>query len=118
MAAASLQQAVSINPTLSKRNVMSLTNYLRIPLSMAERMADIESFDGLPPENLAVLPRDYSEQEIQSITDALKFAAEHPEFDFAALLPDMPHSNAQLHAFLVKMHKSIQGWHDTRTATP
>lgn len=84
-------------------------NFLRIPLTMLDGMADIDSFAGLPPENVALLQKEYSPAELAGIREALKYAAENPGFDFKAQFPELAFSNRQVHGFLVKIHHSIEG---------
>jgi len=88
---------------------MNALNFLRIPLSMIEHIADPAAFQGLSPQQLALLQRDYTPEEIRGIRAALQFAVEHPQHDFAAMLPGLSHSNERIHRFLVKVASSLQG---------
>jgi len=84
-------------------------NFLRIPLTMLYGMVDIDSFTGLPPENVALLQKDYSPAELEAIREALKYATANPGFDFKAQFPELAFSNRQIYDFLVKIHHSIEG---------
>ncbi len=76
---------------------------------MIESVADLDAFSGLKPSQLELLPKHYSAEEISCIRAALKYAVEHPQHDFASMRPGVPHSNAQIHQFLVKIATSMQG---------
>lgn len=86
---------------------MTAPNFLRIPLSMIQHVDDVEGFQGLSADQRAQLPRDYDADELAAIRDALKFAVEHPGYDFASMLPGITQSNAQIHRFLVKVAASM-----------
>lgn len=83
------------------------TNYLRIPMSMLYDISRIEEFSGLSKENVDVLHKEYSQEELSGIIAGLSFAKDNPEFDFAALLPDIPFSNRQIYDFLMKIYDSV-----------
>ncbi|MDA8444869.1 hypothetical protein [Paracidovorax valerianellae] len=87
---------------------MDTVKFLRIPLSMIDYVGDLDAFQGLTAEQLASLPDEYTPDETAGIVASLRFAAEHPEFDFAALLPGISASNGQIHVFLVKIYRSFQ----------
>jgi hypothetical protein len=70
-------------------------------------LPDIDAFKGLPPENAELLWTDYSEEEARNIMAALQFAVDNPDFDFAALEPQLNRSNAEIHTFLCKIHTSV-----------
>jgi hypothetical protein len=82
-------------------------DYLRIPMVMLYRIRDPEFFTGLSAEQVRLLPRDYSPEELAAIVAALAYASAHPGLDYQSILPDLPCSNHQVHAFLVRIHDSI-----------
>jgi hypothetical protein len=87
---------------------MTNTSYLRIPMHMLRyEVSDVGAFNGIPAEKMDLLWRDYTDDEIQNIIAALQFAVDHPDFDFSALDPQLNRSNAEIHAFLCKIHASI-----------
>jgi hypothetical protein len=84
-------------------------SYLRIPMQMLlEPGFDVDAFAGLPPERADQLWTDYTEEEAWHILLALQFAADNPQFDFAALMPDVGQPNAKIHAFLGKVFASLR----------
>ena len=87
---------------------MNAPAFLRIPLALIDYVDDIDAFEGLPADKVALFQRDYEPAEIQGIVDSLHFAADHPEFDFASMLPGSSKSNAQMHGFLLKILKSFE----------
>jgi hypothetical protein len=95
---------------------MTNVNYLRIPMHMLiYDVPDVDSFKGLPPENVDLLFTDYSAEDVQNIIAALQFAADNPNFDFSALNPELKRSNAEIHSFLCKVHDSVQMALEART---
>ena len=87
--------------------MITASPFLRIPLSMIEHVDDLDAFQGLSAQQLAQLPKEYEPEEMEGIRTALQFAVAHPEYDFASMLPGLPHSNAEIHLFLVKIAKSM-----------
>lgn len=87
---------------------MNAPAFLRIPLSLIDYVDDVEAFEGLPADKVALFQRDYEPEEIQGIVGSLYFAADHPEFDFASMLPGSSKSNAQMHGFLMKVLQSFE----------
>jgi hypothetical protein len=87
---------------------MNAPAFLRIPLALIDYVDDIDAFEGLPADKVALFQRDYEPAEIQGIVDSLHFAADHPEFDFASMVPGSSKSNAQMHRFLLKILQSFE----------
>src|SRR5437016_1015266 len=83
-------------------------NFLRIPLNLIEHVNDVDAFQGLSAQQLAALPRDYTPDEIAAIVAALRFASDHPEFDFVSMLPGVSQPNAKIHGFLIKILNSLE----------
>jgi len=77
-------------------------------MSLIEHVENVDAFEGLSAQKVASLPRDYTADEVTGIIAALRFASEHPEHDFAAMLPGVNQSNAKIHGFLVKIMNSIE----------
>lgn len=87
---------------------MTDLNYLRIPMQMLRYdVLDVDAFAGLPPEKTDLLWVEYTEDELGHIVAALKFAVDHPDFDFLSLIPDLRQSNHSIHRFLCKIDVSI-----------
>jgi hypothetical protein len=87
---------------------MNAPAFLRIPLSLIDYVDDVDAFQGLSEKQVALFQRDYEPEEVDGIVDALHFASDHPEFDFASMLPGTSASNAQMHAFLAKILHSFE----------
>ena len=81
--------------TLNKKQ-----KYLRIPLYKLYYIDDINQFNGLSVSELNQLEHDYTEQELEDITNALIWAKENPEFDFSSLLPGLRHSNNDIKEYI------------------
>jgi len=87
---------------------MNAPLYLRIPLSLIDYVDDVDAFQGLSPQQVAVLQRDYTPEEVDGIVDALRWASDHPDFDFASMIPGSSSSNAQMRGFLAKLLHSLE----------
>jgi hypothetical protein len=87
---------------------MNAPAFLRIPLSLIDYVDDVDAFQGLSEKQVALFQRDYEPEEVEGIVDALRFASDHPDFDFASMLPGTSASNAQMHGFLVKILHSFE----------
>lgn len=87
---------------------MNAPAFLRIPLSLIDYVDDVDAFEGLSADKVALFQRDYEPEELQGIVESLRFAADHPAFDFASMLPGSSKSNAQMHGFLLKILKSFE----------
>lgn len=85
------------------------TNFLRIPMHMLiYDVRDVDAFQGLPPDKADLLWTEYNDEEVRQLVEALQFAADHPSFDFNALMPEIEQTNAQIHRFLCKILASLQ----------
>ncbi|NKJ49330.1 hypothetical protein CIC12_21875 [Burkholderia sp. SG-MS1] len=51
---------------------------------------------------------EYTDEEVANLVEALQFAADHPKFDFAALIPDLGQANDEIHRFLCGILASIR----------
>ena len=87
---------------------MNAPAFLRIPLALVDYVDDVDAFPGLTAEQVAIFQRDYEPEELQGIVGSLHFAAAHPGFDFASMLPGSSKCNAQMHAFLMKVLQSFE----------
>jgi len=81
---------------------------LRVPMYALSRMNDIEAFVCLAPEQLGRLSVDYTPREVSDLVDALQFARDNPTYDFLALQPELPFSNAQIHRYLCAVLRSVE----------
>jgi len=86
---------------------MNHTGFLRIPLNKLFYIDDVSDFDGLSKKDISALKVEYSDEEITNIKESVAWAVDNPEYDFSSLLPNMPHSNADIYDFLNKVHKTI-----------
>ena len=76
---------------------------LAIPLYGLYYIDDVRSADILNDKNLAQMSRDYDKAEIQRIREALEWAAEHTDYDFASILPNLRYTNVDIHFYLLKV---------------
>ncbi|WP_323117970.1 hypothetical protein [Burkholderia alba] len=65
------------------------------------------SFSGFDADEAAQFLDAYEPSEQAGIRSALEFAERHPDHDFAGLVPGIPYSNAQIHAFLCRLRRSL-----------
>ncbi len=80
--------------------------YLNYPLYMLYYVDDVTQFSGLNENQLATLAKE--EPHINSaIKDAIRWAIEHPEFDFQEFDDTLPHSNEDIYDFLCKVGRSL-----------
>ncbi len=82
-------------------------SFLRIPVAMMDSRREPLSFAGLGADEAARILANYEPAEQEGIRDALAFAERHPDYDFAALIPGIPYSNAQIHTFLCRLSRSL-----------
>lgn len=86
---------------------MNAPLFLRISVALMDEMADPLQFSGLTPEGRERFQSGYTESELAGIRSGLDFALENPGYDFASLVPGIEYSNAEILAFLTKLHRSL-----------
>jgi len=84
-----------------------LMKRLRIPLYKLYYVDNIENFVGLNKDELDGFRKDYSQQEIKDIINALKWAVENPGFDFQSLLPNLPQKNELIYKYLCRLYDQL-----------
>ena len=84
-----------------------LERTLRIPLyrlyyvdDVLEGERELESMENLVDEN--------RQHEVQDVIEALEWASEHSEYDFASLLPGLRHSNRDIYSYLMSVLKRLR----------
>jgi len=87
---------------------MANIDYLRIPMLMLlDDSLDVGAFEGLPARSADLLWVEYTEDEVRAIAAALQFAADHPDLDLLALMPELRRTNDEIRSFLAKIHASV-----------
>ncbi len=81
---------------------------LWIPLYKLYYIEDVRREVLLSDESLAQYSRDYSESERREIEAALEWGKTHPEYDFRTVLPNLPHSNEDIHYYIVAVLERIR----------
>ena len=61
----------------------------------------------LPARSADLLWVEYTEDEVRAIAAALQFAADHPDLDLLALMPELRRTNDEIRSFLAKIHASV-----------
>ena len=84
-----------------------LIKRLRIPLYKLYYVENIENFVCLKEDEIDGFRRDYTQQEIKDIINALKWAVENPEYDFQSLLPNLPQRNELIYKYLCRLHDQL-----------
>lgn len=84
-----------------------LIKRLRIPLYKLYYVDNIDNFVGLDKDELNAFREDYSQQEIEEIINALKWAVENPEFDFQSLLPNLLQKNESIYQYLCRLNDQL-----------
>jgi hypothetical protein len=84
-----------------------LIKRLRIPLYKLYYVDNIDKFVGLKKDEIDGFRKDYSQQEIKDIINALKWAVENPTFDFQSLLPNLPQGNELIYKYLCRLYDQL-----------
>ncbi|MBC3917322.1 hypothetical protein H8L32_07535 [Undibacterium sp. CY18W] len=77
----------------------------------ANQHNDVSDFAGLSIDAIALLPEEYSEEELSGIFEALRWATKNPGYDFRSLLPDLRHSNGDIYQYLCKIEVSLEKYY-------
>jgi len=80
---------------------------LEFPLYQTFRIHDLDSFTGFSPTDMANFRQHWSRAQIASLTEALAWAVEHPDADYAGVLPNLLFSNPQLVRYLRVLHQQF-----------
>lgn len=88
---------------------MEEINWLKIPLYKLYYLNNINDFSGLSDEDLKLLSKEYTDEEIQHMSAALAWASKNPDYDFSSLLPNLRHKNSDIHVYLCKVYESFKG---------
>lgn len=80
---------------------------LKIPLHKLYYIKKVSDFAGFSRDDVDALKAEYTAHEIQCILTSLAWASENPDYDFASLLPNLPHSNKDIYLYLCKAHKTL-----------
>jgi hypothetical protein len=82
---------------------------LTIPLYWTFHLEDISGFEGLSERELREFQEGHGAEEISAVVEALAWATDHPEAEFASFLPGLPHSNEELWRYLGVLHAQLTG---------
>ncbi len=69
---------------------------------------NVETFTGFDDAAIARLHALYPSERIANFRLALQWAMACPDFNFASLLPDLPHTSQQIHAYLKRYHDTLE----------
>ena len=84
------------------------TNFLRIPLGMLYYLEDLQSFRGLPKATIKGMPKSYTSTEMDELIKVVRWAVEHPDFDFHSMFPQLKYTNEQIYGYLCLVDKSYE----------
>lgn len=77
------------------------------PLYGLFHLENIERFAGVDAEVVAKLTATSNQQPFRELVEALAWASERPEVNYAGTLPHLPHDNPTIYAYLVKLHQQL-----------
>jgi hypothetical protein len=83
-------------------------NFLKIPLNKLYFIDDVVNFNGLSKEDLMSLKEEYDDEELNEIIKSVVWATKNPTFDFLSLLPNLQHSNKDIHKYFCKLEVSLK----------
>lgn len=83
------------------------SNFIKIPLYGMYYLTDLEDFSGFDENEWTKFRAPYSGDEFEEISDAIRWAVRNPDFDFASLLPGLPHDNATIYQYFSKLAASL-----------
>jgi hypothetical protein len=82
--------------------------YLKYPLYRLYHLNDIQSYGGMSDAEVLAFHEEYDAGIRCGIIDALKWVRENPDAVLLNILPDLPCSNEEIHAFANKVLRSLE----------
>lgn len=82
----------------SLRSIMYELNYID----------NVDTFTGFDNETFTRLQNLYPPERIHQFRIALQWAMTCYDFNFASLLPALPHTNQQIHTYLTRYHNTLE----------
>jgi hypothetical protein len=81
---------------------------LTIPLYWTFHLENVLDFQGLPDRQIAEFREGYGSGELAAMIEALAWAEEHPEEDYASMLPGLRYSSEVLHRYLTVLRRQFE----------
>ncbi|MFW5443933.1 MAG: hypothetical protein ACKE51_06480 [Methylococcaceae bacterium] len=82
--------------------------FLMIPLYKLYYIDNINDFSGFTKEDLKCLKIEYDESVLIGIVRSVRWATQHPDYDFSSLLPDLKQSNDEIFKYLCDLDSSLK----------
>ncbi len=86
-------------------------NYLRIPLYKLFYIKNLSDFSGLTNEEIESAKKEYDHTDIRGIVEVVKWATNHPDYDFLSLAPWLDittYSNEEIYQYCCKINDSFE----------
>jgi hypothetical protein len=81
--------------------------YLKYPLYKLYYIDNIEKFNGFTESEVERIKETYAGETLEGIIAALKWAYEKPDIDLTKVLPELPHTNEQIHRYVGIVLKAL-----------
>lgn len=79
------------------------TAFLKIPLNKLYYIDNVDEYMGLSERDIQSLKNEYSTSELEKIAQSIHWAVNNKDYDFLSLLPNLNHSNNDIHKYLCKI---------------